>query len=323
MHVLVTASAYLCRKKRPMLFLGVFWFYCGHLLESTVIPLELYYEHRNYLPILGILVMVCACGFRVSVHPIVRVALLLMIVLSSYFTHQKAKVWGDSGLQTVAWAIEHPASIRAQTDYVGLLLRQERYEEAFQLLSAMNRAWPSYFHINLLLIKYQCLNKFPSADPQSLLFGQEHSGVYSGNLPSALQALISTYKSGSCSRLDDERMIQLLNSLVGLKHSRPEFNAKIQMWKSEIYAKIGDLDGALVSVDNAIGYRKYSSYFYYKALLLESAGLYLDAYKAIKNAVRIELGRPIFLRAEIGQFEEVKTRLELYLESPDAKGGGL
>ena len=35
--------------------MGVLWFLAGHLLESSFIGLVIAFEHRNYLPSLGIL----------------------------------------------------------------------------------------------------------------------------------------------------------------------------------------------------------------------------------------------------------------------------
>ena len=37
-------------RKRPLLSLAILFFYINHLVESTIIPLELVFEHRNYLP---------------------------------------------------------------------------------------------------------------------------------------------------------------------------------------------------------------------------------------------------------------------------------
>jgi hypothetical protein len=37
----------------PMLSFGLLWFLVGHSLESTIVPLEIAHEHRNYLPALG------------------------------------------------------------------------------------------------------------------------------------------------------------------------------------------------------------------------------------------------------------------------------
>jgi tetratricopeptide (TPR) repeat protein len=37
-------------KKRPMLSFAILFFFLNHLIESTFLPLELVFEHRNYLP---------------------------------------------------------------------------------------------------------------------------------------------------------------------------------------------------------------------------------------------------------------------------------
>jgi tetratricopeptide (TPR) repeat protein len=37
-------------KKRPIIACGILFFFINHLIESTVLPLELVFEHRNYLP---------------------------------------------------------------------------------------------------------------------------------------------------------------------------------------------------------------------------------------------------------------------------------
>jgi tetratricopeptide (TPR) repeat protein len=36
--------------KRPIVALAIFFFFMNHMIESTIIPLELIFEHRNYLP---------------------------------------------------------------------------------------------------------------------------------------------------------------------------------------------------------------------------------------------------------------------------------
>jgi tetratricopeptide (TPR) repeat protein len=37
-------------KKRPLIALAALFFFVNHLVESTILPLELVFEHRNYLP---------------------------------------------------------------------------------------------------------------------------------------------------------------------------------------------------------------------------------------------------------------------------------
>ena len=51
MTVLAMVSVGLMQiRKRPIVALGILFFFLNHLVESTVIPLELSFEHRNYLP---------------------------------------------------------------------------------------------------------------------------------------------------------------------------------------------------------------------------------------------------------------------------------
>lgn len=46
------------RRRAPLPAFGIAWFLIGHLLESTVLPLEIAHEHRNYLPSLGLAIVV-------------------------------------------------------------------------------------------------------------------------------------------------------------------------------------------------------------------------------------------------------------------------
>ena len=43
------------RKSVPVFGFAVLWFLAGHALEASFVNLELYFEHRNYLPSLGVL----------------------------------------------------------------------------------------------------------------------------------------------------------------------------------------------------------------------------------------------------------------------------
>ncbi|GLI34563.1 hypothetical protein DAMNIGENAA_19960 [Desulforhabdus amnigena] len=44
------------RKKYPLITYGIIWFFLNLVIESTIIPLELIFEHRVYLPSVGIII---------------------------------------------------------------------------------------------------------------------------------------------------------------------------------------------------------------------------------------------------------------------------
>lgn len=65
-----------------VLALGVLWFLIGHTLESTVFPLEIAFEHRNYFPSIGLALgaaWVIACGGEALLGTASRVLISLLI----------------------------------------------------------------------------------------------------------------------------------------------------------------------------------------------------------------------------------------------------
>lgn len=54
----VPVRSLLCRKESLVGF-AIMWFLVGHSIESTIYPLELVFEHRNYLPSVGVVIFLC------------------------------------------------------------------------------------------------------------------------------------------------------------------------------------------------------------------------------------------------------------------------
>lgn len=109
-------AAILCYWRWPLTFLGITWFFACHALTSNVIPLELVFEHRNYLALFGVLLALVqpltALGARLSssvriilgILPVTGLAVLCMI---------QSATWGDP--LRLAWTLENrnPDSSRA------------------------------------------------------------------------------------------------------------------------------------------------------------------------------------------------------------------
>jgi len=56
--VLVFLSFLYC-KQLPLITFGIIWFFVNLLIESTIVPLELKFDHRMYLPSIGVTLAVC------------------------------------------------------------------------------------------------------------------------------------------------------------------------------------------------------------------------------------------------------------------------
>ena len=117
----------ICAVRRwPLAALACAWFLVGHLLESSVWPLEIAHEHRNYLPAIGVLSLLVVSGERVIARqwqlPAATAALLILGVTSGL----RAFDWRDALTQAERDAAHHPASSRAQYELGRVRLERAR-----------------------------------------------------------------------------------------------------------------------------------------------------------------------------------------------------
>src|SRR3546814_14020261 len=88
-------------------------------MESTIIPLELVFDHRNYLPMAGLFLgLLCVVApwlqARVpSAHLAALCGALLVAVLAAT-TATRVYAWGDATRLALTEAANHPSSARAQ-----------------------------------------------------------------------------------------------------------------------------------------------------------------------------------------------------------------
>lgn len=114
---LLAVAALALRNRAPLPAFGVLLFLAGHALESTAFPLEMVFEHRNYLPSVGILLVVAwllVQGARRLRHgrlaPLFGVVLLLAY---SAATWVRVGEWSSQESFILSAAENHPRSPRA------------------------------------------------------------------------------------------------------------------------------------------------------------------------------------------------------------------
>lgn len=158
------------RLKRPLLALASAWFLIGHSLESTIIPLELMHEHRNYLPSLG-LVFVFMHIAKSSLVKLGKRQLLVGIAggaLLSYYsvvTFLRADMYGDDIRRTQIEAQYHARSPRSQYDAAALLVNMYHLSPSPALLPLANKhfeqanlADPSFKMALIAMLQLDCLS---------------------------------------------------------------------------------------------------------------------------------------------------------------------
>lgn len=103
------------RKRHVLVSLGIAWYFVGHSLESTIVPLEMVHEHRNYVPSYGILLALVGGLMGLSnVREKLKLTLLgLLFVSASFNLYQRANDWSSFGRHAAAEFLNHPNSARA------------------------------------------------------------------------------------------------------------------------------------------------------------------------------------------------------------------
>jgi Tfp pilus assembly protein PilF len=153
--VIITALivlAILTAKREPILSYAILWFFGNLVIESSVIGLELVFEHRNYLPSMFVILAMVALVFR-YVKPIWPGVVFLCVVgtLFTVWTFERNKVWMDELSLYRDCAEKSPAKARPHNNFGTILLRRGRLQEAVDELQTALSLKPDYAdaHYNL------------------------------------------------------------------------------------------------------------------------------------------------------------------------------
>ncbi|HET9049700.1 MAG TPA: tetratricopeptide repeat protein [Chiayiivirga sp.] len=146
------------RRRQPAWSLAILFYFAGHLLESTSVALELYFEHRNYIPALLMFwplgLWLAGTGTLTWIKRGLMVALPLGLAL---MTHVRAEVWGNVHTQALIWASINPDSARAQTNAAQIEMQAGQPYAAAQRLEKLLVDQPDQPQLAFNLIGARCM----------------------------------------------------------------------------------------------------------------------------------------------------------------------
>ena len=129
--VLTGIAIYTARRYRLLSF-TIWWYLINLAIESTVIPLEIIYEHRTYLPFTMIFVVFAAVFHRFIHDKRWRFALIgILISIMSLWTYQRAAMWGDNIAFWKDTISKSPGKSRPYTNLGVILLEKNHLPESF------------------------------------------------------------------------------------------------------------------------------------------------------------------------------------------------
>src|SRR5690554_6455705 len=133
--------AFCIRRTAPVITLAILFFFAAHLMESTVVGLELYFEHRNYLAALFLFLPLAYYSViysaRFKLLPLLAVVVLGILASMTWL---RASLWADNDKLELYWVQSATDSPRAINAVAAFYINNGDYEKANDyLLSASQR----------------------------------------------------------------------------------------------------------------------------------------------------------------------------------------
>ena len=229
----VIAAAWRLRRTIPGFALGVGIFFVGHALESTIFPLLIYFEHRNYLPAIGAIWAVLSLLSYAAEHAarhmhqperIFRLAALCLITALAMVTLGRASVWSQQDRILADGLRHHPGSRWLQLDLIAQAMSRQpaQLDDAVRYAETMRQSTdPSTVRLGATS---RLLITCASGDAaQSELVAEAFAGRPEPLEPDLLRVIESLgdgVESHPCTGLSPQRMAESLSALLD-RSARP------------------------------------------------------------------------------------------------------
>jgi tetratricopeptide (TPR) repeat protein len=259
------------RQNYPVFSWVVLWFLGGHLLESTILPLELVYEHRNYLPSISLsLGMVLAGVFladRFSVARNARIlffcALLLIVGGGTYVRNLDYK---DARTFYLRELKKFPESRRLRLNLAVTFNRMGEYSNGLALLQGLAKRYPQDITIqqNLFTFWSRVAGDEPKAlNTLSRILNLIEEGNYNPreDSPALRRLALDLRRRGECPK-----------ALILIEKLLEDYSHYDSIWvmKGKCHGDLGDWHAARDAFHRALSLRPKDSaisFWYGKSLL--------------------------------------------------------
>jgi hypothetical protein len=286
----LAALSVVWRRRYPLLALAVLWYLGGHLIESSVIPLELYFEHRNYLPIVGPVFALCSF---LLLGPTKRrrvgmVVLPVFVLVSAYFLYTFASLWGEPSRSSRYWAMQYPQSVRAVSTMATYQLEEEGPRRTLQTIDQFVIAYPQYAYLRIQELNLRCMIA-PDQDHGLVLAELERELPdvdFTYTAGTMLSQLFDTVASGQCNGVGADTVKSLANVLYSNRRyasdsSYGQFHFKLL---AAISRRQGEYAESLENLRVAISHRPSSELNMMMVTALGGAGDFSAAHAFIDSA---------------------------------------
>jgi tetratricopeptide (TPR) repeat protein len=151
--ILITLSIYFSRKY-PLICFAIIFYFINHLVESTIIGLELYFEHRNYLPSVFIYLVISYFFLSICWHYkrqgkkfmyyLFVCFIFFIVVAEGNATYLRNEVWKDDITLYSDNLDKAPLNIRVYNNLAAEYMRLGQNEKALEYLKQAEKIYKKY-----------------------------------------------------------------------------------------------------------------------------------------------------------------------------------
>lgn len=245
------------KNRYPLFALGILFFLTAHLMESTVIGLELYFEHRNYLAAIFLFLPIVSGLALLKDRIDARLVNLIVIFILgglSFFTYERAKLWGNTPALELYWAQNSPNSPRAQSSIAGMLFDQGRVLEANLFLETAIQRMPESALLNMRLLLQKVYSDIATEQDFTITSQMLRKQPFDAQAVQALRNLVEYITEQHKTQHYGQWTLQLINELETNNEYKnyPVFQRLMPYLKAKIYLEQGNVEKSLKYYSDAI-----------------------------------------------------------------------
>ncbi|MDB5978066.1 MAG: hypothetical protein JWR07_4826 [Nevskia sp.] len=279
------------RRKHSVLCFAILFYLAGQLLESTVIPLELYFEHRNYLPTLPLFwpLAIWLTG-EGALRKLRYTLAFLLPAIFALLCHVRAGVWGHPLEQALLLAQIEPDSPRAQANAAAYEIAHGAADRAARRLRAAAVKMPEEVQLTLNWINAECtLGGVGTATIDAALYSLRHNRTNTEFVQGWLTGEIDRAAQVPCRGLD----LPVLEQMIEAVRENPNYGdgsgrrSQIELLQGRLALARGDGEAALRDFNEGLSEFTTPDSALLQAALLGSAGFpdlglkHLDYYRTL------------------------------------------
>ncbi len=275
-------AAMIFRKRYPLAAFAVLAFLSVHALEASVVPLELYFEHRNYLGSVFVLGLAAILVLRLLERYNRRLLLPMFCAyfsLTSFVTYTISRTWGDPFMAAIVWPAQRPGSVRAQQFAVDYWGQQGQLQQAENVARAGFNRKPRHVVLLLQAAQMRCVQgKDVSNDIEEAKLITSNPVVDNSTF-STIDRLYEHSATKRCSGVSARDIVKLLDNLSSHARVGMTGNLRGQGWfiKAKALHEIGDFPAAMAALEESRRYSGSAAILLWRSLWLLESGNVADA----------------------------------------------